>query len=90
MRMRYLCLVLLAFAATGCNTITFTKTEVTATSTNTVTVHSARVFWATESYQAELRPDGGSISATKSTVDSVALGAVAEGVARGMASSAKP
>lgn len=82
--------LLAASLLSGCNTITFEKQEVANGATNTVRVSNRRVFWNTDSYEATLSTNSASLKASKSSVDSVAIGAVAEGVARGLAGGAKP
>ena len=72
-------------ACCGCNTITFTRIS----GTNTVSVSVSRFLWATESYEASLDGNSAKLKAMKSTADSAALGAVAEGAARGAAAGVK-
>jgi hypothetical protein len=79
-------IILLPLLLCGCNSVVFEKQDGGAI----VRVKATRVFWATESYEAKLTKDGGSLKASKSTVDSVALGAVAEGVAKGLAAGVRP
>lgn len=76
----------------GCVGIQYDQESVTPTGvTNKVHIAANRFFWSTESYSAMINTNGtGSLQASKSTVDSVALGAVAQGVAQGLGNSLKP
>ena len=77
-------------AFTGCVGIQYTATQTQAGVTNSVSIKANRFFWSTESYVCTLSTNGtGTLQASKSTVDSVALGAVAQGVAQGLASGVK-
>ena len=79
MKLRSL-LALGALLLTGCNTLTFTAVRPDGTQ---VTIKSTRVVWSTESYRGEVSGFG-SLTATKSTVDTAAIAAAAEGAARGI------
>ena len=75
---------------TGCVGISYDVQQVTAMGTNHIHLSANRFFWSSESYVASINTNGtGSLQASKSSVDSVALGAVAQGVAQGLASGAK-
>ena len=80
-------LVVATSMLTGCNTIEFQKTSANGDS---LTVRNQRMFWSTDSYEATLGTNSATLKASKSSVDSVAIGAVAEGVARGLAAGANP
>ena len=70
---------------TGCVGIKYSSQHIGPQGTNIVSISANRFFWSTESYSIVLNTNGGgSLQASKATVDSVALGAVAQGVAQGL------
>lgn len=79
-------LIALALLITGCNTTTFKQTAKDGT---TVTIANSRWLWTTESYSVKFDTNGASLTANKSSTDSAAIAAVAEGLVKGM-TAAKP
>lgn len=77
--MKRILFVLLCAVLCGCNTITFTETKPDGTK---VEIRCLRALWSSESYEAVLEGRA-KLSASKSKSDADALGAVAEGAARG-------
>ncbi len=61
---------------TACNTTNFSATRADGTK---VQIVNRRFMWATEAYNATLTTNGASLSASKSTVDSAAIGAAVAG-----------
>jgi hypothetical protein len=85
-----LTLVSLIFCSllTGCVQISGTRTKDGALSINT-----HRFFWASEGINFTVADTNGfstTLSVSKSSVDSVAIGAVAQGVAAGLVKGVKP
>lgn len=82
--------IILSFATiallTGCNTLKFDATKPDGTH---VVVNSHRFVWSTEMYSANINSNSASLTASKSSVDAAAIGAAAEGVAKGLAASMK-
>lgn len=77
--MKHIILPAVCLALCGCNTITFTETRPDGSK---IEARCLRAFWASENYEAEL--DGkAKLKASRSKTDAEALGAVAEGFARG-------
>lgn len=72
---------------TGCNTTVFTMTKPDGTK---VSISNGRLLWTSDSYSATLTTNGASLSANKSSTDSTAMAAVAQGVIQGMAAAVKP
>jgi hypothetical protein len=93
MKKRLSLLLVLACAVilmTGCVGMNYTGHVVTTTTntngvvtvvTNDVTINANRFIWSTGSYVAKIGPSGtGSLTVSKSSVDSVALGTIISGV----------
>ena len=80
----------LTLLVAGCSSITGTRTLPDGT---TLTVKSHRWFWSSEAITATTKDTTGFIfelNIGKSTTDATTLGAVAKGVAEGMAKGAMP
>ena len=73
--MKRLTCLLVLLALTGCANIRYTSTTVLpGGATNTVTVNVRRFFWSTDAYSCTINTNGtGTLTASKSTVDAVAL-----------------
>jgi hypothetical protein len=71
-------MVLGVMLLTGCVGITYTSSIVQPNGvTNSITIKTSRVFWSTESYTCAINTNGtGTLSATKSKVDSETLAAI--------------
>lgn len=80
-------LLMAAVLITGCCATSYTLKQPGG---QEITVKNNRFFWATDSYSVNFSTNGASISVNKSSTDSAAIGAVAEGVAKGLASAVKP
>jgi hypothetical protein len=66
---------------TGCVGIKYTVQQVTPQGTNNITLSANRFIWSTGSYVATISTNGtGSLTVSKSSVDSVALGTIIQAV----------
>lgn len=76
--MNHIPLLALAALLSGCSTSYITKGDLKA--------FNSRAFWSTEGFKAEFTTNGaGRVEIQKSNPDAQTAGAVAEGVARGLA-----
>lgn len=85
-----LSLLALCLALTGCSSITGSRVLPDGTK---LTVHSWRFFWSSEAISAGTEDTNGfkfTLTVGKSNADAQTLGAVAKGVAEGMAKGAMP
>lgn len=78
--------VLLMVALTGCNATRFISAKPDG---SVVSVSNQRLFWATESYSLIITSNTATLKATKANASADAMGAVAEGVARGITTGIK-
>lgn len=80
-----LCTLSFILVLTGCNTTSFQSVRPDGTY---IKVSNQRFFWQTELYALTLSSNSASLKATKANASSDAMGAVAEGVARGIVNAA--
>jgi hypothetical protein len=81
-------LLLVALLFCGCVQVSGTRK-----SDGTLSINTHRFFWQSEGINFTLKDTNNlsvTLSVQKSSVDSTALGAVAQGVAQGLAAGAKP
>ncbi len=78
--MKKLILIPIIACLTGCNTTTFKASKSDGT---IVEIRNSRVWWSTEAYAVNLTTNGASLTASKSTVDSAAIGAAVTGAVDG-------
>lgn len=80
-------LLVLPLVVAGCNTTTFEQKHEDGTYTK---ITNTRSVWSTDSYTCTLNTNGvASLTANKSSVDSNAIAAVAQGVAQGVMAAPK-
>lgn len=72
-----ICAGIILALLSGCNVTSFTRPD-------GVRFCNTRILWATDAYEVKLGSNTASMTATKASADAAALGAVAEGVARGI------
>jgi hypothetical protein len=70
----------------GCCATNFSATKPDGTK---VAVSNYRLIWSTEAYNCNISSNSASLTANKSSTDSAAIAAVAQGVVQGMAAAAK-
>lgn len=73
-------LILIPFVVAGCSTTVFTMTKSDGTK---VSASNNRLFWTTDTIDAEFTTNGASLKTTKSSTDGTTIAAIVQGAVAG-------